>query len=425
MSGKKKNIVPDQPVVLRREQTTCGSGIRYVIEGLRVVKQVVISEFSHLFSDFGILIFFIGVQIIYPIVYPIPFYHQHVRELPVAAVDFDNSALSRQLLRMADASETIHITEHSRSLDEAKKRFYSEEVRGVVVIPKDFSRNVQRGVRANVAVYTDASFFLVYKQVFTGFFQSISTLSAGIELKKLMAKGASRQQAVVMRDPVPLESVPLYNSNSGYGSYIVPVVLIIILQQTLLIGLGMLGGTIAERKSYHFMIPEFDNCHRIVPVILGKALTYFLFYSVHVFYFFGVLFKVYGYPHHASIFSIYLYFVPFLLSVIFLSIALSTFFRSRESSVMILLCTSIVFIMLSGFAWPSVSMPGWMRAFSLIIPSTSAIRGFLKLNMMDASFADVLFDWGMLWLLTLAYFVFSFTALRRIIKKKKKSPMFE
>ena len=412
--------IPVQPVAV-----TSHDPITRFKSGVGVIFNVVSAEFGHLFKDMGVLLFFVGAELLYPIAYPIPFLHQHVRELPVAVVDQDNSSLSRQLLRMADATETVHITEHARSIDEAKEHFSSEQVRGIIVIPKDFSRNIQRGLRANVAVYTDASYFLIYRQVFTGVFQSVATMSAGIELKKLMAKGVPRQQALAMRDPIPVESVPLYNSNGGYGSYIVPIVLIIVLQQTLLMGIGMLGGTLRERKSYNFMMPSFDNEHRIVPVISGKAITYFIFYSVHVFYFFGILFKVYGFPHHASILSIYLYFIPFLLATIFLALTFSTFFRSRESSVMILIGTSIVFALLSGFAWPSVSMPGWLRALSLVIPSTSAIHGFLKLNLMDSSFTDVLFDWGMLWILTLVYFACSFFAMRRIIGKKKSLSAFE
>ena len=35
---------------------------------------------------------------------------------------------------------------------------------------------------------------------------------------------------------------PLFNPTSGYGSYIVPAALILILQQTLLMGAATLGG---------------------------------------------------------------------------------------------------------------------------------------------------------------------------------------
>jgi ABC-2 type transport system permease protein len=378
------------------------------------------AEYRRIFADPAVLLLFFGVMILYPAVYPIPFYHQIVRELPVAAVDYDQTSMSRQLLRMADQSETIHITHRTLSFADAKEKFYRNEVRGIIVIPKDFSKNILKGVRASVVVYTDASYFLIYRQVYTGVAQAVGTLSAGIEVKKLLAKGNARSQAIALRDPVPVETVPLYNTNGAYGSYLVPAVLILILQQTLLIGIGLLGGSLREKNALHFIIPDHEKVRFVTPVILGKSLAYFSMYVIHIVYFFGVLFKIYSYPQHANIFVILLFFVPFLFSIIFLALALSTIFRSRESSLMLLLCTSIPFMLFSGMSWPAVSIPSWLRQLSLLIPSTMGIDGFIKLNMMGASFSEVLKNWGILWILTILFFMFAVVMFRRVLRIKKK-----
>jgi ABC-2 type transport system permease protein len=378
------------------------------------------SEYRRVFADPAVLLLFFGVMLFYPVVYPIPFFHQHVRELPVAAVDYDQSSMSRQLLRMADQSETIHITLRTLSFDEAKEKFFRNEVRGIIVIPKDFSKNILKGVRSSVAVYTDASYFLIYRQVYTGITQAVGTMSAGIEVRKLLAKGNAVKQAMALRDPVPVESVPLYNENGAYGSYLVPAVLILILQQTLLLGIGMLGGSLREKNALHFIIADHEKVKFVTPVLLGKALAYFSMYIIHVVYFFAVLFKVYSYPQHANILMILLFFTPFLFSIIFLALALSTIFRSRESSMLLLLCSSIPFIMFSGISWPTVSIPVWLRTFALLIPSTKGIDGFIKLNMMGASFSDVLKNWGILWILTVLYFFFAAFMFRIIIRLKNR-----
>jgi ABC-2 type transport system permease protein len=321
---------------------------------------------------------------------------------------------------MADQSETIHITLRTLSFDDAKEKFYRNEVRGIIVIPKDFSKNILKGVRSSVAVYTDASYFLIYRQVYTGVAQAVGTFSAGIEVKKLLARGNNMKQAMALRDPVPVVTVPLYNTNGAYGSYMVPAVLILILQQTLLIGIGLLGGSLREKKAIHFIIPDHEKVRFVTPVLLGKSLAYFSMYVLHVVYFFGVLFKLYSYPQQANIFIILLFFVPFLFSIIFLALALSTIFRSRESSILLLLCTSIPFMLLSGVSWPAVSIPSWLRTVSLIVPSTMGIDGFIKLNMMGASFYDVIRNWGALWLLTILYFLFAVCMFRRILRLRKR-----
>lgn len=382
----------------------------------KVFKESCIDEVKRIFSDSGALVFFFVVQLVYPIIYPVPFYHQLVRELPVGIVDFDNSNFSRQLIRMIDASEAIHVTERSQSLNDAKQKFYHNDIRGFVIIPKDFSKSVYKSERTAIAVYTDASYFLIHRQVLTGITQAVQTLSAGIELKSLWAKGISAPLAKSIRDPIPVESVPLYNYNGAYGSYLVPVVLIVILQQTLLIGIGMLGGTARERKQIHFLVTETKRRRSIMPVILGKAVPFFALYIVHVFYFFEILFRVYGYPQNTSFVAILVYFMPFLLSVIFLSFILSTFFRSRESSILFLLATSIPIALLSGFSWPTSSMPHWIQNISLLIPTTSGISGFIKLNMMGAGFRDVLSNWAILWFLTILYFFCAVFAFNRVLR---------
>ncbi len=62
-----------------------------------------------------------------------------------------------------------------------------------------------------------------------------------------MARGIMQEQAVSTRDPLPLISFPLFNATGGYATYVVPAVLVLMLQQTLLIGVGLLSGTQREK----------------------------------------------------------------------------------------------------------------------------------------------------------------------------------
>ena len=57
---------------------------------------------------------------------------------------------------------------------------------------------------------------------------------------------ASALQARASRNPVQLHTVALFNPTEGYGSYVVPAVALLILQQTLLMGAAMLAGTWVE-----------------------------------------------------------------------------------------------------------------------------------------------------------------------------------
>lgn len=357
------------------------------------------------------MLVFFGAILVYPVIYPIPYSSEVLKEIPVGVVDLDHSQLSRKLRRMLDAHEFLHITTRPTSLAEAEDQFYKGAINGIVVIPEDFTRNILRGKQATVSAYCDASYFLLYRQVLTGILSSTGTLSAGIEIKRMMAKRFTKGQAMAARDPLPLISFPLFNPAGGYASYIVPPVMLLILQQTLLIGIGMLGGTAREQKGRHFLVCG-DKPAGALSLVLGKGAAYLSLYILHAIYFFVVLFRIYRFPQRGEPLELFLFMLPFLLSVILLGITLSTLFRNREISMAALLFTSIPALFLAGFSWPVESIPRWLRTLSFLIPSTVGIDGFLKLNIMGATLREVGPQWMILWGLSILYFVLACFSLK-------------
>lgn len=380
---------------------------------MRTVLQIWQQEYRNIFTDRGVLLLFFGAIIIYPIIYPIPYSNNVLKDVPITVVDLNNSQLSRQLIRMIDANEFVDVYSKTGDINAAQKEFFEGEVYGVLLIAKDFSQKILWGEPANVVVFTDASYFLFYRQVLTGIVSSTATMSAGVEIQHMLAQGLSRDEAMQARDPLPLISYPLFNPSGSYAVFVVPAVLLLILQQTLLIGIGMLAGTARERSNLHFLIADrdLDQSHKI---ILGKAGAYFSLYLVHATYFFGVLFRAYDYPQRTGLLELLVFITPFLFAVIFLGIALSSLFRNRETSLMVLVFTSLPALFLSGFSWPPEAIPPWLHLLSYLLPSTAGIDGFLKLNIMGAEFREVFVSWLWLWGLAGGYFCLAIWGVQRL-----------
>ncbi|HEY4788436.1 MAG TPA: ABC transporter permease, partial [Bacteroidales bacterium] len=207
-------------------------------------------EIKLIMSDSGAVLFFIAAMFIYSLLYTIGYEKETVRDLPVAIVDLDHSSLSRQFSRMADVTEQLKVTCKPGSLKEAEHLFYDGTIKGVLLIPENFEKDILSGRRTNVTAYCDAGYFMLYKQVYGGAVYSSGTFGAAVEIKKLMAQGKIMSQAIDMQDPLKVDVYNLYNPSSGYGSFVMPGMIIIIMQQTLLIGIGMLGGTIREKKIF-------------------------------------------------------------------------------------------------------------------------------------------------------------------------------
>ena len=81
--------------------------------------------------------------------------------------------------------------------------------------------------------------------------------------------------------------------------------------------------------------------------------------------------------------------VPFVLSVAGLGFVVAGIFRRPVRVQLILAAAGLPLFMLAGFSWPSEAIPPVIRLVSYLVPSTSAIDGFVKLSQLGASLAAV------------------------------------
>ncbi len=381
---------------------------------MRTFARSFLGEYERIFRDWGALLILVVALALYAFFYPIPYMSEILKEVPVAVVDLDHSETSRRLVRMLDAHELIRVSVAAETRAEAERLVRAGEVGGVVVVPEDFERRIRRNEQAAVTAYADASYFLVYRQVLTGAMEATGTLSAGIEIRRLQAQGLPPEAAMKARDPLPLVMRPLFNPTEGYGSYVVPGVLVLILQQTLLVGIGLVAGTGRERVagggSGGRSAAGVSRVSAALATLLGRAFAYFLLYLLHLLFYFGVVFHVFGFGQRAGAITLLAFGTPFLLAVIFLALAVRGAFRTREMSTQVLLFTSLPALFVAGFSWPVEAIPPWIAALAKALPSTPAIAGFLRLSQMGATLAQVRAEWLLLWGLCGVYFLAAWIA---------------
>ncbi len=379
---------------------------------MRYLLRTLLDEYRAIFSDKGVLLIFIAGLTVYTGFYPLPYSNEVLKELPVVPVDQDGSALSRKLMRWAGATEEVRFVQETRDLAEAKQHVLNGTAVGIFVIPEGFERDILRGEQATVSAYGDACYFLIYRQVITGLYKASATLSVGIEVRRMTAKDLGEEHALRARDPIPLDSRPLFNPASGYATYVVPGMLLLILQQTLLIGIGMLGGT--RNEAFRDAPPPHKGARDSYSALLiGRGAAYFSLYILYPLFYLFVIFRIYDLPIRGDLDVVMLFLVPYVLSIVYLGLALSALFRIREHSIPALICTSMPAVFLVGFAWPADAIPLWLRQIALLLPSTTGVAGFLRLNQMGAGLHEVRFEWLWLWGLCALYFGLAWVALHR------------
>ena len=376
---------------------------RNAYESLKDTCYIWKEELKQMWHDEGVVIFFIIVPIVYPLLYSWIYNNEVVREVPVVVVDQSHSALSRQFIRMCDASPDVRILSHASDLEEAKTVVKRQEAKGIYYIPGDFETNIYRMQPATISVYCDMSLMLAYKAVFQT--AQAVTLDMGAELQtKLSSHYTQREEEISVR-PLDFDEVPIFNPTGGYGSFILPGVLMLIIQQTLVLGIGLAAGTARERNRYKNLIPVSRHYHGMFRIVAGKGLAYFMIYAVMTAWLVLAVPAIFRFTAIGRWEDLATFLLPYVLACIFFGMVVSCLVRYRENVMLLVVFITVPLLFMSGVSWPQSSIPGFWQGISWLFPSTFGIRGYVRISEMGGTLSDVLPEYQLLWIHTLVYFI--------------------
>jgi ABC-2 type transport system permease protein len=338
----------------------------------------------------------------------------------MVVVDNSNSGKSREFTRLCDATRDIKIVGKCANMEDAKRMLKEKKAYGIMLIPSDFNKNVVRGEKAYVSLYADMSSLLYYK----AFLLTLTevSLDMGQEIQIENMAGATIRQEEIATSPMTYKDITFFNPQSGFASFLIPAVLILLIQQTLLLGISILEGAARDRNSFRDLIPIQRRYGGMLHIILGKTLCYMMIYSLVSVYLLRIVPSIFRLPQMGDGFAIVLFTLPYLLACIFFAMTMTVFVRDRESPFVLFVFTSVLFLFISGISWPASAIPWYWKDISCLFPSTLGIQGFVKLNTMGATLHDVSFEYLMLWLQAFVYFICAYIVCRRQIIRSERMP---
>lgn len=375
--------------------------------------QIWYREIGNIIRDKGIMIFILFVPLAYPLLYSYVYTNEVVREVPVAVVDESGSSLSREILRKMDASPDMRIAAYCPDMEEAEGLLRRQKVYGIVRIPAEFTQELAHGSQAPIGLYCDMSSMLYYKALL------VTATNVSLEVNKDIkvnhyVTGTTDRQDEINKMPIEYDYVPLYNPQNGFAAFLIPPVLMLIIQQTLLLGIGMSMGNSRERHGGS-VIPLHPWYKNPVHIVIGKALPYFMLYMVLAIYMFTTVTDMFTLPKLGHYGTFIAFVVPYILACIFLAMVLSIFIYRREDSILLLVFLSVPLLFLSGLSWPSPSMPEFWKYVSYLFPSTFGMNGYVRIASMGASLRDIRTEYMALWVQAGVYFLIACWFYRRQI----------
>lgn len=394
--------------------------LRFIIwRGIQDLFYIWKEELRNVFKDSGVMIFFFLVPLAYPVLYAFIYNNEVVHEAKLVVVDQSDTYLSRDFIRRVDATADVRVVSVCSDMREARRLLDEKKAYGILEFPVEFSKDVHKGKQTTVSLYCDMSSLLFYKAFLLA--ATEVSLEMGAEIRAHNQPASTAEMERITINPIPYESVGLFNSQNGFASFLVPAILVLVIQQTLILGIGMLGGTARERNRFHGLVPINKRYGGTLRIVLGKSLTYLLLYVVVCIWVMGIVPRLFSLPQVGHPFTILLFTLPYLFACIFLSMTLSGFLTNREAPMLIFVFTSLIFLFISGVSWPQSAIPPFWKALGYLFPSTPGIQGFIRINTAGATLNEVAHEYQVLWLQAGIYFITACMVYRyQIIRTRRR-----
>lgn len=319
---------------------------------MRTFNAFVKKEFLHILRDRRTLLVLFGMPVMQIILFGYAI-NTEVKEASVAVLDRSSDTRSRDLVDALFASHYFRDAGRLERSEDIEKVFKQGKAKLVVEVGPDFAKRFEEG-RAQVALIADASDPNV---------ANIVAAYASQMIVKWVARDPSKRQVEL----IATESRMHYNPGMKSAFLFVPGVLTIIL---MLVSAMLTSISIAREKEYGSMEIMLVSPLRPMLIIVGKAVPYLLLSLVNASFVFTVARVLFDVPMNGSYPLLFLEGLLFIMSALSLGLLFSSMAKTQQTALMLSLFVLMMpTILLSGFIFPSSSMPLPLQVLSNVMPA--------------------------------------------------------
>ena len=382
--------------------------------GLNNISSIILNEFKTISGSFAIVLVLMGGIFMYGLLYNYMYAPDVVRNVPVVVVDNSKTELSREYIRLLNATPQVDVI--AEDYPQAQELMKMDEVAGILYLPYDFTDRVSRGDESVFIMYETTNAFLNYLAMQEASAGSMLALNDRYRPEMVVFLPSQAAAQLSVAKPINVAGTALYNYTEGYGTYLIPAVLIVIMFQTLLMVIGMVSGEERQFKLLQVYRPTFGQAGRLV---IGKTFVYMMLYAVFSLFLLGLIPLIFDLPDIGNVWNIIMLLIPFLMATSFFGLTASIIFTDSDAPLLMIAFFSVGLIFLSGVSYPLELMPWYWKLSHFLIPAAPATLAYVKLNSMGASMAEIHTEYVTLWVQCAVYFVLACWAYRYNIRKTK------
>ncbi len=290
------------------------------------------------------------------------------RDLPITVVDQDRSTLSRQMVRIIDATPEVAVTQEEGTLSEGRQRLLSGQAYGVVLIPPRTERDVLAGRRPEVVLFYNNQYMTPGSLVARSVGGALGTVAAGISIEARVARGTDVESATQAVVPVPIRQSALFNPSLEYVQFLLAAVMPTVLQ--IFIGASAALSFSRDRQGVAGLGKSLRLGGTLTRTAAGKLAPYTLAYLLVLWGADALLFGPMGARFGGSLTFHVAYGVVFVLASQMLGAAAALVARDTVSALAAVGVITGPAFGFTGITFPRLSMNGFSDIWADLLPVT-------------------------------------------------------
>ncbi len=371
-------------------------------------------EFLHVLKDpIVILIVFIA-PLFYASLFGLVYFSAILHDVPLAIVDQDHSALSREI-RLAFANDdSFKIIAGIDSYEEMETGMKNGTLRAGIVIPQDFEQSLYQHHPAQILAVYDASNLIWGLNSRKFIREVINDFSTQHTAARLASAGFSPKEIENIMNSVECNVTAWNNPTYSYTNYLFMGLMMIAVHQLGLFGVCLAVTREKERKSWIQYIAASIPAWKIA---LGKSLPYLIMNFFNYSLILWVSSRFVQVKIEGSVVLLILLGLLYVTTITFAGFIISLYSSNSLQATRYLMLLSLPLFMISGYTWPKAYIPEILNYIGILFPSTWMVLG---IRMVSINTAGLELLWPTLLVLgtftvLAAYFALNF-------KKERKQP---
>jgi ABC-2 type transport system permease protein len=332
-------------------------------------------EFKRIFSNSVLLAIFIGAPIFYGVLFGYVYKQAKVINLPIVIIDEDHSPMSDKIIEAFEDNEALLVCDIRYTAGNILNEMPIKQFDAVITLPTNFEADILQKRHPEIRVDLNMANILNANTASKNIQAVLMTLNAGIEIEGLKKSGLHPTQAATSYESFKINFNKLYNSSGNYINFMLPGLLIAIMQQIIFLAMALVFARDFEDGHFGVLVKKsksslYHIALKSTPFIIMIPIMWF-FISL-LFDYFRIDADIYNLP--MLLLTTTLTMASMCIGMLF-SIAIPSQLKATE----LLMVISTPAFILSGFTWPTLAFPDAIANVAKYIPSTQFLSGFRKI----------------------------------------------